>query len=157
MRNYDSLPKRLLFRLVAASQRKTAAKARAEALNPRRRLRRPPAKPLRAEPIEVWEAASRSSRLVSVILAGALFGSRLSSQLYGQLFWEPLFSRASSCLLLFWICLRLFSRLFLAKVEVPKHHGVVACEGSMFKSKFANALATMMIGSLGIAAAEGRQ
>jgi len=40
--------------------------------------------------------------------------------------------------------------------EVPKHHGVVACEGSMFKSKFANALATMMIGSLGIAAAENK-
>src|SRR6478609_4830795 len=32
--------------------------------------------------------------------------------------------------------------------EVPKHHGVVACEGSMFKSKLANALTTMMIGSL---------
>ena len=31
--------------------------------------------------------------------------------------------------------------------EVPRHHGVVACEGSMFKSKFANALTTMMIGS----------
>jgi polysaccharide pyruvyl transferase WcaK-like protein len=44
---------------------------------------------------------------------------------------------------------------FLAR-EVPKHHGVVACEGSMFKSKFANALATMMIGSLGIAAAENK-
>ena len=44
---------------------------------------------------------------------------------------------------------------FLSK-EVPKHHGVVACEGSMFKSKFANALATMMIGSLGIAAAENK-
>ena len=41
---------------------------------------------------------------------------------------------------------------FLAR-EVPRHHGVVACEGSMFKSKFANALTTMMIGSLGIAAA----
>jgi len=40
--------------------------------------------------------------------------------------------------------------------EVPKHHGVVACEGSMFKSKFANALTTMMIGSLGIAAAENK-
>lgn len=37
--------------------------------------------------------------------------------------------------------------------EVPQHDGVVACEGSMFKSKFANALTTMMIGSLGIAAA----
>src|ERR1700688_1049429 len=44
---------------------------------------------------------------------------------------------------------------FLAK-EVPKHHGVVACEGSMFKSIFDNALATMMIGSLGIAAAENK-
>src|SRR5213082_538719 len=30
---------------------------------------------------------------------------------------------------------------FLAK-EVPQNHGVVACEGSMFKSKFANALTT---------------
>ncbi len=44
---------------------------------------------------------------------------------------------------------------FLAN-EVPKHHGVVACEGSMFKSKFANALTTMMIGSLGIASAENK-
>ena len=40
--------------------------------------------------------------------------------------------------------------------EVPKHHGVVACEGSMFKSKFANALTVMMIGSLGIAAAQNK-
>ncbi|HKS74356.1 MAG TPA: polysaccharide pyruvyl transferase family protein, partial [Terriglobales bacterium] len=40
--------------------------------------------------------------------------------------------------------------------EVPKHHGVVACEGSMFKSKFANALTTMMIGSLGTAAVENK-
>jgi polysaccharide pyruvyl transferase WcaK-like protein len=40
--------------------------------------------------------------------------------------------------------------------EVRKHHGVIACEGSMFKSKFANALTTMMIGSLGIAAAENK-
>jgi polysaccharide pyruvyl transferase WcaK-like protein len=40
--------------------------------------------------------------------------------------------------------------------EVPKYHGVVACEGSMFKSKFANALTTMMIGSLGIAAAQNK-
>jgi polysaccharide pyruvyl transferase WcaK-like protein len=40
--------------------------------------------------------------------------------------------------------------------EVPQHHGVVACEGSMFKSKFANALTTMMIGALGIAAAENK-
>jgi polysaccharide pyruvyl transferase WcaK-like protein len=44
---------------------------------------------------------------------------------------------------------------FLAD-EVPKHHGVVACEGSMFKSKFANALTTMMIGSLGLAAAQNK-
>jgi polysaccharide pyruvyl transferase WcaK-like protein len=40
--------------------------------------------------------------------------------------------------------------------EVPRHHGVIACEGSMFKSKFANALTTMMIGSLGIAAAQNK-
>jgi len=40
--------------------------------------------------------------------------------------------------------------------EVPKHHGVVACEGSMFKSKFANALTTMMIGSLGTASVENK-
>ena len=40
--------------------------------------------------------------------------------------------------------------------EVPRHDGVVACEGSMFKSKFANALTTMMIGSLGIAAAQNK-
>jgi polysaccharide pyruvyl transferase WcaK-like protein len=40
--------------------------------------------------------------------------------------------------------------------EVPRHDGVVACEGSMFKSKFANALTTMMIGSLGIASAQNK-
>ena len=40
--------------------------------------------------------------------------------------------------------------------EVPRHHGVVACEGSMFKSKFANALTAMMIGSLGIAAVKNK-
>lgn len=40
--------------------------------------------------------------------------------------------------------------------EVPKHHGVVACEGSMFKSKFSNALSTMMAGALGLASAEGK-
>ena len=28
--------------------------------------------------------------------------------------------------------------------QCPRHHGVVACEGSMFKSKFANALTTMI-------------
>jgi polysaccharide pyruvyl transferase WcaK-like protein len=40
--------------------------------------------------------------------------------------------------------------------EVRKQHGVIACEGSMFKSKFANALTTMMIGSLGMASAENK-
>lgn len=40
--------------------------------------------------------------------------------------------------------------------ECPKHHGVIACEGSMFKSKFASALSTMMAGAVGIAAAEGK-
>ena len=40
--------------------------------------------------------------------------------------------------------------------EVRRYDGVVACEGSMFKSKFANALTTMMIGSLAIAAAQNK-
>jgi polysaccharide pyruvyl transferase WcaK-like protein len=40
--------------------------------------------------------------------------------------------------------------------EVHENHGVVTCEGSMFKSKFANALTTMMIGSLGLASAENK-
>src|SRR2546429_135620 len=40
--------------------------------------------------------------------------------------------------------------------EMSQYHGVVACEGSMFKSKFANALTAMMIGSLGIAAAQNK-
>lgn len=44
---------------------------------------------------------------------------------------------------------------FLAR-EVPRHDGVIACEGSMFKSKFADALTYMMVGSLGIAAARNR-
>jgi len=37
---------------------------------------------------------------------------------------------------------------------VREQHGVIACEGSMFKSKFANALSTMMVGALGLAEAE---
>jgi polysaccharide pyruvyl transferase WcaK-like protein len=40
--------------------------------------------------------------------------------------------------------------------EVRNNDGVVACEGSMFKSKFANALTTMIIGALGIAAAQNK-
>ena len=40
--------------------------------------------------------------------------------------------------------------------EVRKNDGVVACEGSMFKSKFANALTTMMIGTLGMASAQNK-
>lgn len=39
---------------------------------------------------------------------------------------------------------------------IRTQHGVIACEGSMFKSKFANALSTMMVGALGLAAAEGK-
>ncbi|HVA93318.1 MAG TPA: polysaccharide pyruvyl transferase family protein [Candidatus Dormibacteraeota bacterium] len=35
--------------------------------------------------------------------------------------------------------------------EVRKYDGVIACEGSMFKSKFTNVLSTMTIGALGIA------
>jgi polysaccharide pyruvyl transferase WcaK-like protein len=38
--------------------------------------------------------------------------------------------------------------------ECPKYHGIVACEGSMFKSKFASALSTMMAGAMGMAIAE---
>ncbi len=41
---------------------------------------------------------------------------------------------------------------FLAR-EIPRHDGVIACEGSMFKSRFADALTTMMIGALGLASA----
>ncbi len=37
---------------------------------------------------------------------------------------------------------------------VHQHHGAIACEGSMFKSKFANALTTFMVGALGVACAE---
>ena len=40
--------------------------------------------------------------------------------------------------------------------EVPQFDGVIACEGSMFKSKFANALTTMMTGSLGIAGVQNK-
>ncbi|MCB9701602.1 MAG: hypothetical protein H6711_06915 [Myxococcales bacterium] len=40
--------------------------------------------------------------------------------------------------------------------EVPKRHGVIACEGSMFKSKFASALTTFMAGALGFANAEDK-
>ncbi len=40
--------------------------------------------------------------------------------------------------------------------ECPQHHGVVACEGSMFKSKFADALTTMMATSLGMARLEDK-
>jgi polysaccharide pyruvyl transferase WcaK-like protein len=40
--------------------------------------------------------------------------------------------------------------------ETAKHHGVVACEGSMFKSKFANALTTLMAGALGLAASQNK-
>jgi polysaccharide pyruvyl transferase WcaK-like protein len=40
--------------------------------------------------------------------------------------------------------------------ECQKHNGVIACEGSMFKSKFANALSVMMAGALGLASVEGK-
>lgn len=40
--------------------------------------------------------------------------------------------------------------------EVQKNHGVIACEGSMFKSKFANAVTTMIVEGLGIAAAQNK-
>jgi polysaccharide pyruvyl transferase WcaK-like protein len=44
---------------------------------------------------------------------------------------------------------------FLSR-EIKKYHGVLACEGSTFKSKFADALTTMFIGAMGIAAAENK-
>jgi len=44
---------------------------------------------------------------------------------------------------------------FLAR-EVPKHHGVVVHEGSTFKSKFTDALTTMIVGALGIATAQNK-
>ena len=40
--------------------------------------------------------------------------------------------------------------------EIPKHHGVIVVEGSAFKSKFANAPTTMIVGSLGMAAAQNK-
>ena len=40
--------------------------------------------------------------------------------------------------------------------EVARHHGVVACEGSMFKSKFADALTTFLAGALGLAGAHNQ-
>lgn len=47
-------------------------------------------------------------------------------------------------------------RLFPAFLagEVHRAHAVVACEGSMFKSKFATALSTLMVGAMGLARAE---
>ena len=45
--------------------------------------------------------------------------------------------------------------LFLFR-EVRKNHGVIACEGSMFKSKFANAVTTFFTGALGMASAENK-
>ena len=44
----------------------------------------------------------------------------------------------------------------MLRAEVPKHDGVIACEGSMFKSKFSNALTVMFIGALGIASAQNK-
>jgi polysaccharide pyruvyl transferase WcaK-like protein len=49
---------------------------------------------------------------------------------------------------------RVFPR-FLHDTIVDQH-GVVACEGSMFKSKFATSLSTFMVGALGLAAAGGK-
>src|SRR6202142_1762587 len=40
--------------------------------------------------------------------------------------------------------------------EIRKNDGVVTCEGSMFKSKFSNALTAMFIGALGIASAQNK-
>ncbi|HZP34363.1 MAG TPA: hypothetical protein VFB23_13480 [Candidatus Acidoferrales bacterium] len=40
--------------------------------------------------------------------------------------------------------------------EVGKNDGAIACEGSMFKSTWADALTTMMVGSLGLAVAQNK-
>ena len=48
----------------------------------------------------------------------------------------------------------LFPR-FLGR-EVPKYHGVIACEGSTFKSKFTDLLTVMFVGALGVATAYDR-
>ena len=40
--------------------------------------------------------------------------------------------------------------------EVPKHHGVIACEGSTFKSSFSDLLTLLMVGALGVATANDR-
>jgi polysaccharide pyruvyl transferase WcaK-like protein len=40
--------------------------------------------------------------------------------------------------------------------EVRKHDGAIACEGSMFKSTWADALTTMMVGSIGLAVAQNK-
>ncbi|WP_010586167.1 polysaccharide pyruvyl transferase family protein [Schlesneria paludicola] len=48
----------------------------------------------------------------------------------------------------------LFPR-FLAR-EVPRYHGVLACEGSTFKSRFTDLLTVMFVGALGLATAHGR-
>jgi polysaccharide pyruvyl transferase WcaK-like protein len=45
--------------------------------------------------------------------------------------------------------------LFLSR-EAHKSDGVIACEGSMFKSKFANAVTTFFTGALGMASAENK-
>lgn len=44
---------------------------------------------------------------------------------------------------------------FLFK-HCPQYDGVIACEGSMFKSKFADALSTFMAGALGMANAQNK-
>lgn len=45
----------------------------------------------------------------------------------------------------------LFPR-FLAR-EVPEHHGVIACEGSTFKSQFTDLLTVLLVGAMGMASA----
>ena len=40
--------------------------------------------------------------------------------------------------------------------EVPQHDGVIACEGSTFKSAFTDMLTIMMVGAMGLASAHGK-
>lgn len=44
---------------------------------------------------------------------------------------------------------------FLAR-EVPRHHGVIGVEGSMFKSNFSNAVTTVIASAMGLASVENK-
>ncbi len=68
---------------------------------------------------------------------------------FGQTEWQGYF-QGTDCLRPKVNFPRYLSRL------VPNYDGVVACEGSLFKSHFTDLLPTMMVGALGLASATGR-